>query len=112
MNRLPGRRDHPGPYSAGRRRPQAFGCVRLTLRDAEGHQPAIETKEDLQGMANAENGIVSPDVLGTPPAPGRTRSGRPSGPTFKPMQRDDVSDQEMADLISLYDDSFKNMAEG
>ena len=28
------------------------------------------------------------------------------------MQRDDVSDQEMADLISLYDDSFKNMAEG
>jgi hypothetical protein len=63
-------------------------------------------------MANAENGIVSPDVLGTPPAPGRTRSGRPSGPTFKPMQRDDVSDQEMADLISLYDDSFKNMAEG
>ena len=28
------------------------------------------------------------------------------------MQRDDVSDEEMADLISLYDDSFKNMAEG
>jgi small subunit ribosomal protein S1 len=63
-------------------------------------------------MANAENGIVSPDVLGTPPAPGRTRSGKPAGPAFKPMQRDDVDEAEMASLIALYDDSFKNMAEG
>jgi small subunit ribosomal protein S1 len=63
-------------------------------------------------MANAENGIVSPDVLGTQPAPGRTRSGKPAGPTFKPMQRDDVDEQQYAALIALYDDSFKNMAEG
>ena len=63
-------------------------------------------------MANAENGIVSPDVLGTQPAPGRTRSGKPAGPAFKPMQRDDVDEQQMASLIALYDDSFKNMAEG
>ena len=63
-------------------------------------------------MANAENGIVSPDVLGTQPAPGRTRSGKPAGPTFKPMQRDDVDEQQYASLIALYDDSFRNMAEG
>jgi hypothetical protein len=63
-------------------------------------------------MANAENGLVSPELVGGQPAPGRTRSGKPAGPAFKPMQRDDVDAQQMASLMELYDDSFRNMAEG
>src|SRR6187397_604781 len=64
-------------------------------------------------MANVDNGLVSPESAGGQPVtPGRTRSGKPAGPAFKPMHHDDVSDQEMADLMELYDDSFRNMAEG
>src|ERR1044071_1635940 len=63
-------------------------------------------------MANAENGLVSPELVGGQPAPGRTRSGKPAGPAFKPMQRDDVDADRMAQLMELYDDSFRNMAEG
>ena len=63
-------------------------------------------------MANAENGLVSPELVGGQPAPGRTRSGKPAGPAFKPMQRDDVDADKMAALMELYDDSFRNMAEG
>src|SRR5436190_415425 len=63
-------------------------------------------------MANVENGLVSPELVGGQPAPGRTRSGKPAGPAFKPMQRDDVDADKMATLMELYDDSFRNMAEG
>src|SRR5215212_1494215 len=92
------RSDLQSPYSAGGRSPQ--------------QKPAIDTKEDTSGMANAENGLVSPELVGGQPAPGRTRSGKPAGPAFKPMQRDDVDAMQMAELMELYDDSFRNMAEG
>src|SRR5215211_6692974 len=64
-------------------------------------------------MANADNGLVSPDVAGGQPAPpGRTRSGKPAGPAFKPMHHEDVDPQEFAAMLGIYDDSFRNMAEG
>ena len=64
-------------------------------------------------MANAENGLVSPEQGGTQPAaPGRTRAGKPAGPAFKPMHHDDMDPQDFAALLGLYDDSFRNMAEG
>src|SRR6187431_1275512 len=64
-------------------------------------------------MANVENGLVSPEMTGGQPgAPGRTRSGKPAGPTFKPMHHEDEDPQAFAEMLNLYDDSFRNMAEG
>src|SRR5688500_19685646 len=65
-------------------------------------------------MANADNGIVSPDTHpgGQPGAPGRTRSGKPAGPAFKPMHHEDMDPKEFASMLEAYDDSFRNMAEG
>src|ERR1043166_9496365 len=70
-------------------------------------------------MANADNGLaeraaaVSPETMGGQPgAPGRTRSGKPAGPAFKPMHHEDVDPQEFAAMLAAYDDSFRNMAEG
>src|SRR5262245_50642138 len=70
-------------------------------------------------MANADNGLAdktaaAPETAGGQPgAPGRTRSGKPAGPAFKPMHHgDDVNPEEFAALLGVYDDSFRNMAEG
>ena len=64
-------------------------------------------------MANADNGLMSPELTGTQPAaPGRTRAGRPAGPAFKPMHHEDMDPQDYAAMLGLYDDSFRNMAEG
>jgi small subunit ribosomal protein S1 len=64
-------------------------------------------------MANAENGLVSPEMTGGQPgAPGRTRAGKPAGPAFKPMHHEDVDPAEFASMLEAYDDSFRNMAEG
>src|SRR5688500_10068936 len=66
-------------------------------------------------MANVDNRTVSPETQpGEQPAaaPGRTRSGKPAGPAFKPMQLEDMDPQEFASMLEAYDDSFRNMAEG
>ena len=64
-------------------------------------------------MANVDNGSVSPENVGeTPGAPGRTRAGKPAGPAFKPMHHEDTDPQEFAAMLNIYDDSFRNMAEG
>ena len=64
-------------------------------------------------MANADNGLVSPDQTGGQPgAPGRTRSGKPAGPAFKPMHHEDMDPKEFESMLNAYDDSFRNMAEG
>ncbi len=64
-------------------------------------------------MANADNGLVTPEQAGTQPAtPGRTRSGKPAGPAFKPMHHEDMDPQEFADMLGIYEDRFRNMAEG
>src|SRR6187397_1950491 len=64
-------------------------------------------------MANADNGVVSPEKTGDQPgAPARTRAGKPAGPAFKPMHHEDMDPQEFAAMLDIYDDSFRNMAEG
>src|SRR5678816_68736 len=64
-------------------------------------------------MANVENGLVLPEKPGEQPgAPARTRAGRPAGPAFKPMHHEDMDPQEFAAMLGIYDDSFRNMAEG
>jgi small subunit ribosomal protein S1 len=64
-------------------------------------------------MANVDNGVATPEKAGDQPgAPGRTRAGRPSGPAFKPMQHEDMDPQQFAAMLNIYDDSFRNMAEG
>src|SRR5215216_4978587 len=64
-------------------------------------------------MANADNGLVMPETTpGAQPAPGRTRSGKPAGPAFKPMQHEDMDPQDFASMLDAYDESFRNMAEG
>src|ERR1044071_5726520 len=64
-------------------------------------------------MANVENGLVVPDKPGEQPgAPARTRAGKPAGPAFKPMHHEDMDPQEFATMLDIYDDSFRNMAEG
>ena len=73
----------------------------------------MTTEEDAQGMANVDDGLVSPDTVGEqsgPPA--RTRAGKPAGPVFKPMYHEDMDPQEFAAMLGIYDDSFRNMAEG
>src|SRR5512138_2356490 len=64
-------------------------------------------------MANVENGLVLPDKPGEQPgAPARTRAGKPAGPAFRPMHHEDMDPQEFAAMLDIYDDSFRNMAEG
>ena len=64
-------------------------------------------------MANVDNGLVSPEKVGEQPgAPARTRAGKPAGPAFKPMHHEDMDPQEFAAMLDIYDDSFRNMAEG
>src|ERR687883_1244933 len=64
-------------------------------------------------MANADNGLTSPEKTGEQPGgPGRTRAGKPAGPAFKPMHHEDMDPQEFAAMLGIYDDSFRNMAEG
>ena len=65
-------------------------------------------------MANADNGLASPEKTGAaqPPAPGRTRTGKLAGPAFKPMHHEDMDPKEFETLLGIYDDSFRNMAEG
>jgi small subunit ribosomal protein S1 len=82
-------------------------------------------------MANADNGLVTPDTpshasamprrseaeAGTPPGgqpagPGRTRAGKPAGPAFKPMHHEDMDPQDFTSMLEAYDESFRNMAEG
>ena len=64
-------------------------------------------------MANVDNGLATPDkVAEQPGAPGRTRSGRPAGPAFKPMHHEDMDPKEFEAMLGIYDDSVRNMAEG
>jgi small subunit ribosomal protein S1 len=65
-------------------------------------------------MANADNGLASVEIQpgGQVQTPGRTRSGKPAGPAFKPMVHEDMDPQEFASMLEAYDDSFRNMAEG
>src|ERR687889_161184 len=65
-------------------------------------------------MANVDNGLMTPETQqGTQPAaPGRTRSGKPAGPAFKPMHHEDMDPQDFASMLEAYDESFRNMAEG
>ena len=64
-------------------------------------------------MANADNGLMTPEITpGTQPAPGRTRSGKPAGPAFKPMLHEDMDPKDFASMLEAYDESFRNMAEG
>jgi small subunit ribosomal protein S1 len=64
-------------------------------------------------MANADNGLMTPDSAGgQPAAPGRTRAGKPAGPAFKPMMHEDMDQAEFTSMLEAYDDSFRNMAEG
>jgi small subunit ribosomal protein S1 len=57
--------------------------------------------------------LVTPDKPGEQPgAAARTRAGKPAGPAFKPMQHEDMDPQEFAAMLDIYDDSFRNMAEG
>src|ERR671913_512014 len=64
-------------------------------------------------MANADNGVASPEKTGDQPgAPGRTRSGKPAGPAFKPMHHEDMDPKDFQSMLEAYDASFRNMAEG
>jgi hypothetical protein len=71
-------------------------------------------------MANADNGVVTPETPTAPAThpggqtatPGRTRSGKPAGPAFKPMHHEDMDPQEFAAMLEAYDDSFRIMGEG
>ncbi|HLG57467.1 MAG TPA: 30S ribosomal protein S1 [Vicinamibacterales bacterium] len=64
-------------------------------------------------MANADNGLMTPETTGGQPgAPGRTRAGKPAGPAFTPMHHEDMDPAEFTSMLEAYDDSFRNMAEG
>jgi hypothetical protein len=76
----------------------------------------MTTEEDAQGMANVEEGVVTPETVGIPPGtvdvepgtageppaivgiapatPGLTRTGKPSGPAFTRMHHDDMDSEE------------------
>ena len=64
-------------------------------------------------MADVDDGLLSPDKVGEQPGrPARTRAGKPAGPAFKPMHHEEMDPQEFAAMLDIYDDSFRNMAEG
>ena len=64
-------------------------------------------------MAKVDDGLLPPDTVGEQPgSPARTRAGKPAGPAFKPMHHEDMDPQEFAAMLNIYDDSFRNMAEG
>jgi hypothetical protein len=64
-------------------------------------------------MANVDNGLATPEKVGEQPgAPARTRAGKPAGPAFKPMHHEDMDPKEFETMLGIYDDSFRNMAEG
>ena len=64
-------------------------------------------------MANVDDGLLAPDKVGEQPGrPARTRAGKPAGPAFKPMHHEEMDPQEFAAMLGIYDDSFRNMAEG
>jgi small subunit ribosomal protein S1 len=64
-------------------------------------------------MANVGNGLVTPEKVGEQPGvAARTRTGKTAGPAVKPMHHDSVDPQEFAAMLGIYDDSFRNMAEG
>src|SRR5919106_2403136 len=64
-------------------------------------------------MANADNGLVSPEHTGGDQSgPAKTRAGKPAGPAFKPMHHEDMDPHDFAAMLNVYDDSFRNMAEG
>ena len=66
-------------------------------------------------MANVDNGVVAPEKTRDQPGTGaaaRTRAGKPAGPAFKPMHHEDMDPREFAAMLDIYDDSFRNMAEG
>src|SRR6185295_19227155 len=65
----------------------------------------------MQLMANVEDGLVSPVTGEQPAAPVKTRSGKPAGPALKPMDGD-MDPSEYAHLLDIYDNSFRNIAEG
>src|SRR5207253_8107932 len=108
-----------GPHGPGPRETWGFvpdSCLRRLSQDAD---PRAGQQEDAHVMANAENGVaerhtaVTPETTGTQPvAPGRTRSGKPAGPAFKPMHHEDVDPKDFAAMLGIYDESFRNMAEG
>jgi hypothetical protein len=107
------------PRGAGPRNPSM--ALRVALSIVEGQQkpacrfsePKITTEEDAQGMANVDNGLATPEKVGEQPgAPARTRAGKPAGPAFKPMHHEDMDPKEFAAMLDIYDDSFRNMAEG
>src|ERR687887_1034002 len=64
-------------------------------------------------MANADNGLATPETTPgeQPGAPARTRAGKPAGPALKPMDAD-MDPAEYGRLLDLYDNSFRNIAEG
>ena len=63
-------------------------------------------------MTNADDGLVPPEKPGDQPgAPARTRAGRPAGPALKPMDAE-MDPEEYGRLLGLYDNSFRNIAEG
>jgi small subunit ribosomal protein S1 len=64
-------------------------------------------------MANVDNGLMLPEQAGTQPATpaARTRAGKPAGPALKPMD-DEMDPEEYARLLDIYDNSFRNIAEG
>jgi transcriptional accessory protein Tex/SPT6 len=63
-------------------------------------------------MANVDDGVLSPDKAGEQPgAPARTRAGKPSSPAVKPIDAD-IDPAEFKELLGLYDNSFRNIAEG
>ena len=81
------------------------GVLRISSQDAN---PGAGQQEDAHVMANAENGVaerasaVAPEMTGTQPvAPGRTRSGKPSGPAFKPMHHEDMDPKEFETPFSV-----------
>src|SRR4029079_2378487 len=88
-----------GPM-AGSQRTWGFvpdGVLRIPSQDAN---PGAGQQEDAHVMANAENGLVAPEMTGTQPvAPGRTRSGKPAGPAFKPMHHEDMDPQDFAAML-------------
>ena len=73
----------------------------------------MTTEEDAQGMANVEDGVLSPDTVGEQPgSPVLTRAGKPAGPAFKLMHHEDMDPQEFEAMLGMYGSSFRNMAEG